>query len=304
MKIDRRKFIAALAAGTAHLMFTPLYANGVYPSEALNPLQKIKLGSTGIETTLLGYGTGFHGNQRSSFLTRQDHTKSIATLVKAYEQGIRFFDLADTYGTHGLMKEALKSMNRDELTLSSKIWTRSGGIPEPKEERPDADVVVDRFRKELDTDVIDMIQIHCMVDANWTDEEKKQMDILENLKAKGIIRAHGTSVHSLEAMQKAAETDWVDVLHARINPYGIAMDRKDPQEVIDVLKKIKDGGKGIIGMKLIGNGQYKDNSEKINHALKFVLGLNLVDMLIVGFQNNDEIDNYIGRMANTLKELH
>ena len=304
MKIDRRKFIAALAAGTAHLMFTPLYANNVYPSEALNPLQKIKLGNTGIETTLLGYGTGVHGGYRTSFLTRQDHAKSVATLVKAYEQGIRFFDLADTYGTHGIMKEALKSMNREELTLSSKIWTRSGGIPEPKEERPDADVVVDRFRKELDTDVIDLIQIHCMVDENWTDEEKKQMDILENLKAKGIIRAHGTSVHSLEAMQKAAATDWVDVLHARINPYGIAMDRNDPKEVIDVLKQIKEGGKGIIGMKLIGDGQYRDNSEKINHALKFVLGLNLVDMLIVGFENNDEVENYLGRMEKTLIGLN
>lgn len=303
MKIDRRKFIAALAAGTAHLMFTPLRGANTLPGLSSNPLQKIQLGNTGIETTLLGFGTGVNGGYRTSYLTRQDHEKSIATLIKAYEQGIRFFDLADTYGTHGFMKEALKKMNRDEVTISSKIWTREGGIPEAKEDRPNADVVVDRFRKELDTDVIDMIQIHCMVDAEWTDEEKKQMDILENLKAKGIIRAHGTSVHSLEAMQKAVATDWVDVLHARINPYGIAMDRKDPQEVIDVLKQIKDAGKGIIGMKLIGNGQYKDNSEKINHALKFVLGLNLVDMLIVGFENNDEIDNYLGRMKNTLIEL-
>ena len=71
------------------------------------------------------------------------------------------------------------------------------------------------------------------------------MDILENLKAKGIIRAHGTSVHSLEAMQKVAETDWVDVLHARINPYGIVMDRKDPQEVVDVMDKIHQQNKGI-----------------------------------------------------------
>lgn len=284
-------------------MFSPLFGSTIFPGEALNPLQKIKLGSTGIETTLLGFGTGVHGGSRSSFLTRQDYTKSIDTLLHGYDRGIRFFDLADTYGTHGLMKEALKKMNREEVTLTSKIWTRNGGIPEPNEERPDADAVVDRFRKELDTDVIDLVQIHCMEDGKWTDKEKKQMDILENLKSKGIIRAHGTSVHSLEAMKAAVETDWVDVLHARINPYGIAMDKNDPQEVIEVLQKIKDGGKGIIGMKLIGDGRYKDNSEKINHALKFVLGLNLVDMMIVGFENNNEIDNYLDRMKKTLAEL-
>ncbi|MFA9388976.1 MAG: aldo/keto reductase [Prolixibacteraceae bacterium] len=302
MKIDRRKFLTALAAGTAHMFFTPLYGNSVFASEKLNPLQKVRLGSTGIETTLLGFGTGVHGGNRTSFLTRQDQSKSIDSLLHAYDRGIRFFDLADTYGTHGIMQEALKKMKREEVTLSSKIWTRDGGIPES--ERPDADVVVERFRKELNTDVIDMIQIHCMVDANWTDGEKKQMDILENLKAKGIIRAHGTSVHSLEAMQKAAASDWVDVLHARINPFGIAMDRKDPQEVIDVLNQIKTSGKGIIGMKLIGDGQYQDNSEKINQALKFVLGLNLVDMMIVGFENNDQIDNYLSRMEKTLVALN
>jgi hypothetical protein len=45
------------------------------------------------------------------------------------------------------------------------------------------------------------VQIHCMTDAHWTDKQKKQMDILENLKVKKIIRAHGVSVHSLDAME-------------------------------------------------------------------------------------------------------
>jgi aryl-alcohol dehydrogenase-like predicted oxidoreductase len=300
MQIDRRKFIAALAAGTAHLMFAPLFANQT-TAFSLDPLQKIRLGKSGLETTLLGMGTGVHGGDRSSFLTRQDQLKSIGTIVHAYNRGIRFFDLADTYGTHGLMKEALAEMNRDELTLISKMWTRGGGIPE--QERPDANVVVDRFRKEMNTDVIDLIQLHCLVDGQWSDAEKKQMDILETLKARGTIRAHGTSVHSLEAMQHAATSDWVDVLHARINPYGIAMDRKDPQEVIAVMKQLHDQGKGIIGMKLVGNGDYKHDDEKINHTLKFVLGLPVVDMIIVGFETTDEIDNYLDRMEKTLREL-
>lgn len=297
--MDRCNFIAALAAGTAHMAFAPLYASN--STLDINPLQKIKLGKSGIETTLLGFGTGVKAHLRSSFLTKQEKSKSIATLVHGYDRGIRFYDMADTYGTHQLMSVALKHMNRDELTIISKMWTRGGAIPES--ERPDANIVVDRFRKELNTDVIDLMQLHCLVDGMWTDVEKRQMDILENLKSKGIIKAHGTSVHSLEAMQAAVATDWVDVLHARINPYGIAMDRKDPQEVIAVMSELHQSGKGIVGMKLVGNGEFKGNDEKINHSLKFVLGLNMVDMIIVGFETEAEIDNYIDRMEKTLIEL-
>jgi aryl-alcohol dehydrogenase-like predicted oxidoreductase len=299
--LNRRQFLGALSLGTAHLMFhNPLYgASGRFSS--VDPLQKVALGNTGLETTLLGYGTGIHGGNRSSFLTRQDRAKSVATLRHAYDRGIRMFDCADTYGTHGLVAEAIKGMEREEILLTSKIWTRTGGIPEP--ERPDANIVVDRFRKELDTDYIDVVQLHCMVEAQWTDGERRQMDILEDLKAKGVIRAHGTSVHSLEAMVAGVKDPWVDVLHARINPYGIAMDKSDPAEVVEVIHQMHGSGRGVIGMKLVGNGDLRNESEKIDQTLKFVLGLGSVDMMIVGFESEDQIDNYLDRMGAALKKI-
>jgi len=299
--LNRRKFIGALTLGTAHLMFHhPLYGASSRFSSA-DPLQKVKLGKTGIQTTLLGVGTGVSGGNRSSFLTRQDKNKSIATLRHAYDRGIRMFDGADTYGTHGLIAEALKGMEREEIVLTSKIWTREGGIPE--KERPDANIVVDRFRKEYQTDYIDVVQIHCMVDPGWTDHERRQMDILEDLKAKGVIRAHGVSVHSLEAMKAGVSDPWVDVLHARINPFGIAMDRPDPEEVIEVIHQMHDSGRGVIGMKLVGNGDLRNESTKIDQSLKFVLGLNSIDMVIVGFESDAQVDNYLDRMGSTLQEL-
>jgi aryl-alcohol dehydrogenase-like predicted oxidoreductase len=299
--LNRRHFLGALSMGTAHLMFhNPLYgASGRF--NTVDPLQRVTLGKTGITPTLLGMGTGISGGSRSSFLTRQDKAMSIATLRHAYERGIRMFDNADTYGTHGLVAEALKGMDREEIVLSSKIWTREGGIPE--QDRPDADVVVDRFRRELKTDYIDVVQLHCMVDAQWTDHERRQMDILEELKVKGIIRAHGTSVHSLEAMIAGVKDPWVDVLHARINPFGIAMDRPDPAEVVEVIHQMHASGRGVIGMKLVGNGELRDESEKMDQALRFVLGLGSVDMMIVGFESEQQIDNYLDRMEIALKEL-
>jgi len=299
ISFSRRKFLTALSLGTAHVLFSnSLYAHAIKNLTA-NPLQMVKLGKSGIKTTLLGVGTGVHATNRSSYLTKQEKDKSLGLLRYAYDKGFRNFDCADTYGTHWMMAEVLPHMNREDLTITSKIWVRSGGIPDA--ERPDANIVIDRFRKEMKTDYIDLVQIHCMVDENWTDSQKRQMDILEDLKIKGIIRAHGVSVHSLEAMKTAVKSPWVDVIHVRINPYGIAMDKPEPKEVVEVIQQLHDSGKGVIGMKVIGNGEYSKDSEKIDNTLKFVLGLGTVDMMIVGFENIKQIDNYLGRVEKALK---
>lgn len=302
LNMNRRKFVNALGLGTAHILFSSsLYSCSSQPN-SLDPLQTIKLGNSGIETSMLGIGTGVHAGNRTSFLTKQDKQKSVELLRHAYDKGIRNFDCADTYGTHGLMSEALKNMDRERITITSKIWVRGGGIPE--KERPDANIVVDRFRKELNTDYVDLVQIHCMVEENWTETQKKQMDILDDLKAKGIIRAHGVSVHSLDAMKDTVNSPWVDVIHVRINPYGIAMDKPEPQEVVEVIQQLHESGKGVIGMKLVGNGKLRDDSKKIDNSLRFVLGLGSVDMMIVGFEENEQIDNYLERMKSALHDLN
>src|SRR5665811_144990 len=247
--LTRRQFITTTITAGAGSVLLGKAAFG-FPARPIrlstDPFQIVTLGKSGIKSTLLGMGTGFSGNNRSSNITRAGVAESI--IHQAYEKGIRFFDCADTYGTHPFTAAALKGIPRESYTLSSKMWVSQGGIPEP--ERPDADVVIERFRKELNTDFLDLVQIHCMTDPHWTDKQKKQMDILENLKAKKIIGAHGVSVHSLEAMEACVESPWVDVVHVRINPFGDSMDKKDPSLVIPVVEKLHKAGKGIIGMKL------------------------------------------------------
>jgi len=299
IKLNRREFLAktvGAGAGTIILGKTVFATTGSNNFVLKDPLQVVALGKTGIKTTFLGMGTGFSGGNRSSNITRAGVAESI--IHQAFEKGIRFFDCADTYGTHPYAAAALKGIPREKFTLVSKIWVDHGGLPEP--ERPEANLVVDRFRKELNTDYIDIVQIHCMTDSLWTDKQKRQMDLLENLKAKNIIRAHGVSVHSLEAMEAAADSPWVDVIHVRINPYGEAMDKKDPALVIPVIEKIHKSGKGVIGMKLIGNGNFRNDSEKIDASLKFVLGLGTVDLITVGFEKPEQIDNYLLRIRSAL----
>jgi aryl-alcohol dehydrogenase-like predicted oxidoreductase len=299
-KLNRREFVSALSLSTGYLLFAdPLTGS---PRRVSNdPFQLVRLGNSGLETTLLGIGMGYRGVQRSSALTRQDPEKAFGVVQHAYDVGIRFFDTADAYGTHGLMARLLESIPRENVTIVSKIWTREGVLPEP--ERPDADIAVDRFRRELNTDYIDLVQLHCMVAPDWPDIEERQLDILEDLKSRGIIKAHGVSVHSWEAMQAAVESPWVDVLHARVNPYGIAMDRPEPEEVLSLVNQLHSSGKGVIGMKLLGGGGYIEDDERIDNALRFVLGLGTVDTIIIGFEHYEQIDNYVGRMRRALDQI-
>lgn len=300
-KLTRRQFLATVSAGAGTVLFGSAASAMLTDRSVLSsdPLQIVTLGKTGIRTTLLGMGTGFNGGNRSSAITRAGNAEEM--IRYAWDKGIRYFDCADSYGTHTFLAKALKDMPREKYTLGTKIWRTPGTIPEP--ERPDADIVVDRFRKELNTDYIDIVQIHCMTSADWTDEQKKQMEILDNLKSKGIIKAHGVSVHSFEALEAAAASSWVDIIHVRINPFGAAMDSNDPAKVTAVIEKMHKSGKGVIGMKLIGGGNFRNDPDKIDQSLKFVLGLGTVDMIIIGFEHSGQVDNYLGRVESALKTL-
>lgn len=297
--LSRRQFMSTITAGAGALAIgSKTFA---FPSAGsyagADPFKMVSLGNSGLKTTLLGMGTGYSGYNKSSNITRAGKDTAIALIKYAYESGIRFFDCADAYGTHPHTMEALKDFPRESYTLCSKILVSRSGVTSP--ENPDADIVIDRFRKELNTDYIDLIQIHLMTSATWTDEQKRQMDILETLKAKKIIRAHGVSVHSLEAMRAAAASPWVDVIHCRINPFGVSMDSKDPNDVVPVMEQMHRSGKGIIGMKLIGNGSYRDDSEKIDQTIRYVIGLGSVDVMIIGFEFPEQIDNFVSRIRNT-----
>lgn len=293
--LTRREFMATITAGAGSVLIGGSALNAMSSETrpvSFDPFQTITLGNTGIKTTLLGMGTGYNGGNRSSSITRGGVAESM--IREAYERGIRYFDCADSYGTHPFAKAALKAIPRDNYVIGTKMWITQGGIPE--KERPDSAIVVDRFRKELDTDYIDLVQLHCMTNGEWTDQQKRYMDGLEDLKAKNIVKAHGVSVHSFDALRVASENPWVDVIHVRINPFGESMDQRDLSLVVPVIEKFHKAGKGVIGMKLIGGGKLKDESDKIDESLKFVLGLGTVDMIIIGFEMPEQIDNYIERI--------
>jgi aryl-alcohol dehydrogenase-like predicted oxidoreductase len=300
--LNRRTFLTATLAGAGGTLLA-----GCTPSTAARttevpagPYRTVTLGKTGIQTSLIGIGTGMHGGRRQSDHTRMGREKFEALLKGCYERGIRMFDMADLYGTHTYIARAMKDVPREKLTYVTKIWVRPGGIPE--KERPPANVVIDRFRKELDTDYIDLVQIHCMTDPKWTDEQRRQMDIMEDLKAKGVIRAHGVSIHSLAALKTAAEDPWVDVIHARTNAYGVKMDA-GPEKVATVLAKAAAGGKGILGMKLVGEGKFRNDPDKKDASIRWAMGPGHANAMVVGFLAEDEVDDFARRVERLVQPV-
>lgn len=295
--MKRREFLAkSIAAAGGILLASKPACRGqaVEPKvETFDPYGQVPLGKTKIEVSRLGFGTGMRGWMRQSNQTRLGKEEFEALLRAAYERGVRLFDAADLYGTHPYLAAALSKIARKDYVIVSKIWWQSHGLPE--KERPSTDVVVQRFLKELNTDYIDIILLHCVTSANWPEKVSKQMEILAKLKKKGIVRAHGVSCHSLPALEAAANEPWVDSVHARINAYGVQMDGA-PEKVAGVLKKLHQAGKGVVGMKLVGAGQFRNSDEKRDKSIRYVLGLGCVDTMVVGFEKVEEIDDFAARV--------
>jgi len=297
MKIKRRAFIKTSVIGAGGLMLASRLAaadQAVPKAVAVHdPFAPVQLGRTDLKFTRVCMGTGSHGFQRSSNQTRKGRVPFQNLLRAAYDRGIRTFDLADLYGSHTYVPPAFAGLPRDRYSLISKIWWAGGGIPDS--DRPDADVVIARFLQELKTDYIDLLLLHCVTDPDWPDQLRKQMDILSKLKAQGKIRALGVSCHSLAALEAAAAEPWVESVHARINPYGMSMDGS-PDEVVPALKKLHAAGKGVIGMKIIGEGRLRNDDQRRDDSVRYVLGLGCVHILNVGFESLTEIDDFAARV--------
>jgi aryl-alcohol dehydrogenase-like predicted oxidoreductase len=300
MNIKRREFLKQSALGVSGLLAGARFAVAESKPACFEPYERVSLGQTRLKVSRVCMGTGVKGGNRQSNATRMGKEKFEVLLNEAYDRGVRMFDLADLYGTHPFLMPALKTIPRDQYAIVSKIWFHSGGIPE--RERPDADVVINRFLKEIGTDYLDLVLLHCVESGKWPEELRQQMDIMAKLKDKGVIRAHGVSCHSLAALEAAAAEPWVDSVHARINPYAMSMDGPADQ-IAPALKKLHAAGKGVVGMKIIGEGRLRNDEVRRQESIRYVLSLGCVDVLNVGFEKTEEMDDLAARVRKVEKSV-
>jgi len=284
--MNRRDFIIQTVRGVGAVVLArnSVALGSASTTSKVSASDTVAIGGTGITTSRLAMGTGTVGFGGRSNQTALGSKELVNLLLNGYDNGLRLFDTADSYGSHVHVAGALKHLPRDKVTVLTKTDSRdAAGV------RAD----LDRFRRELGTDYLDIVLLHCITEGDWTERYKGAMDLLSEAKQKGVIRAHGCSCHTIEALRVAARSPWVEVDLARINPIGSHMDA-DPATVVNVLREMRAAGKGIIGMKILGQGDLRTRPDE---ALRFALSLNVLDAFTIGAENKAEQADVVRRIA-------
>ena len=298
-KITRRHFIKSTVALAGAAVLSCQVQQTSERKLKRTAVDQVALGKTGLKLSRLGIGTGSKGGSIQRGLGQDGFNRLIRY---AYDQGITYIDTADSYKTHQMVRESIKGLPREKLFIQSKM----PGIPEKPLD------VLDRYRRELGVDYIDSLLTHCAVSKNWDEERKRIMDAFEEAKDKGIIRDHGVSCHSIPASALAAQLDCVDVNLVRINPQGAHVDTpaerwdatSDVSHVpaaMEQIRMMRKKGHGIIGMKLIGNGDFT-KAEDREKSIRYAMNCGLLDAVVIGFKSPAEIDEAIERINSALVE--
>lgn len=294
--VTRREFLQTSAAltGAAVLASSTGAVWGAAATQAVKrtAVDQVPLGKTGIMLSRLGIGTGSANGHVQQAMGKEGFTKLIRY---GYDQGITYIDTAQNYMTFNWIGDAMKDLPREKIFLQSKI----PGQPQ------DVLANIDKHRSVFQTDYIDSLLIHCMVKPGWTDDWKRIMDGFNEAQDKKWVRAKGVSCHTLPALQDASKSDWSQVHLVRVNPMGAHMDGPkdgwgkagaDIEPVMREIQSMHEKGRGVIGMKIIGNGDFKDPEQR-DKSIRFAMNNPNIDAVVIGMKSTAEIDENI-KMIN------
>ncbi len=263
-------------------------------AEPMKATDSVLLGGSGVKVTRLAFGTGSNGGQ----VQRNLGQEKFNDLVRyAYDRGIRFFETSDTYyDMHRMLGIALRGIPRESYRLMSKVTT-DGGHPQ---------VRFDELRTQARTEYFDIMLMHVQHTATWPVDSARWQDGIAEAQGKKVILSRGASVHGLPALRQMPGNTWLQVAMIRMNHTGTRMDAEDYEardggsvgEVVAHVKQIKQEGKGVISMKLVGEGTF--GSEDRRKAMKFAFRNAGVDCVTVGYKNRNEVDEAIQNLNAAL----
>jgi 1-deoxyxylulose-5-phosphate synthase len=296
-RLNRRQFLERSAMAAGALALAPAVLASTTTAVRRTATDQVTLGATGLKLSRLGMGTGSNNGYVQTALGREGFNDLIHY---AYDQGITYFDTAAAYRTFPWIAGAIKGLPREKLFIQSKI-----------DGQPDQILAtIDHHRQVFDTDYVDSMLIHCMTEGEWTDDWKRIMDGFDAAREKKWIRAKGVSCHSLPALRAAVTSNWTEVHLVRVNPQGKYTDgmesswdnsTHDIAPVVAELKNMKAKNRGVIGMKICGNGTFVDPADR-EKSIRFAMSRPEVDAVVIGFKSPAEIDEAIKRINRALAE--
>jgi len=295
--LSRRQFIERSVAAASALLLPASTWGRPDAAAKRTAADQVALGKTGLKLSRLGMGTGSDSGNIQHSLGQENFN----TLIHyAYDQGITYFDCAQAYKTFEWIGPAIKGLPREKLFIQSKVPGKPEDILE----------TIDRHRKVFDTDYVDSMLIHCMVKDHWTDQWKRIMEAFDQAQEKKWILAKGVSCHSLPALRTATVSPWTQVHLVRVNPQCSHIDGmdesweksgKDLSPVLTEIKEMHAMGRGVIGMKIIGNGDFTKPEDR-EKSIRFAMSRPEIDAIVIGFKSKAEIDEGIKRVNQALAE--
>lgn len=279
-------------------------------------MKKRPLGNTGINVSEIAFGGveiglpyGIGVKSEADMLNRSE---AIRLLHASLDKGINFFDTARMYGvSEEIMGQAFRD-RRNKVVINTKcvkLRDKSGILPSTKKIKEIIEKSLNESLKALQTDYVDVYMLH-----------QADLEILENdaiastfhhLRKKGIIRANGTSVYSVEETKKTIDSGNWDVVQLPFNlmdqshgvNFPIAEKNKIGIMVRSVLFKGILSNKGrSLHSKLLDVEQhlksYKELCIKMDCdlaglALKFALSFEQVSSVLVGMDRLEYLENSI-----------
>lgn len=289
---SRRQFLKTSATAAASLTL-PIALP--HPAAKQSATDWVTLGKSNVKVTRLAFGTGTISGQVQRDLGQDGFTRLVRY---AYDQGIRFFETAESYTEmHKMLGIALKGLPRDSYRIMSKVTTFHGGDPQQK---------FDELRKLANTDYFDIMLLHWQHAATWPADSARWQDGILEAQHRQVIISRGASVHGLPALRQVPANQFLQIAMIRMNHKGKSMDAEDyntggPGDVSEVVSRVHEtskAGMGVISMKLCGEGTF--NREDRQAAMRFAFRNAGVDSVTVGYKNTSEIDEALSNLNAAL----
>lgn len=206
-------------------------------------LEQRVLGRTGRSVSAIGLGTWQLGGNWGTM----DAGEATAILAAAVEEGINFFDTADVYGD-GRSEETIGAFLADnpdlDITVATKMGRRVDQVPE-NYTLANFRQWVDRSRRNLRTETLDLVQLHCPPTPVYSSNEV--YDALDTLVSEGAIRHYGVSVERTDEALAAIARGNTATVQIILNAFRL-------KPLDEVLPAAKAAGVGIIARVPLASG--------------------------------------------------
>jgi aryl-alcohol dehydrogenase-like predicted oxidoreductase len=234
-------------------------------------MEKRKLGKSDLQVSVIGFGCWATGKRGWGDV---DDSESIRAIHAAIDHGINFFDTAPVYGlghSEEILGQALRD-KRDQVILATKcglVWDEKDGQVNVRKHNGKESILneVDLSLKRLNTDYIDLYQVH------WPDDQtpiEETMEALNIILKSGKVRYVGVSNFTAGMMEESLKQTPIVSLQSLYNIFQ----RDVQKEELPFLRKHEMGfipysplAQGILTGKFNSETQFGDNDVRKNNPL-------------------------------------